>query len=353
SFDAVLVGLTPDPALSAATQTQAEFERPIKAYLGEAISVRRIAQGKALLRQWHLDLSAIENRFGVPAEILIAAFAMESDFGKATGDKDVLRSLATLAYLRPDRPNFQDEFIDALWLLDKGGLPRAALKGSWAGAMGGPQFLPSAYRKYAVRFAGEGAPDIWKDPQDTLASIANFLRQSGWQPGLPWGMEVRLPKDFRFASLHEGFAAFAAEGVKSSTEKPFPQGEATLFLPSGATGPAFLFSANYWILKAYNNSDSYALSLGLLADRIRGAPPLAGHWPEAEVFLSRPQKAEIQQLLARIGFYQGEIDGRFGQASRDAIQAFQIHFGQTPADGFATPELLGKLKEATSQAPPY
>lgn len=353
TFDSVVAGLEPDPTIAAETQTQTEFERPLKAYLGEAVSARRIARGKSGLQQWHKELSVIESRYGVPAEILIAAYGMESDFGKAMGEKDVLRSLATLAYLRPDRPNFQDEFIDAIWLFEKGGLARPTLKGSWAGAMGGPQFLPSAYRKYAVRFTGEGAPDIWNDPLDTLASIANFLRQSGWQPGLTWGMEVRLPQNFRFAALHESFAAFAAEGVKSRTDKPFPQGEATLFLPSGALGPAFLLSANYWILKAYNNSDSYALSLGLLADRIKGGPPLAGQWPEAEVFLSRAQKAEIQQLLARLGFYQGEIDGRFGQASRDAIHAFQIHFGEAPADGFATPELLNRLKEAVGQMPPH
>jgi hypothetical protein len=215
--------------------------------------------------------------------------------------------------------------------------------------MGGPQFLPSAFLKYAVSYTGRGSPDIWNNPLDSLASIANFLRQSGWQPGLAWGAEVILPENFGFASLHGGFAAFAAQDVKSANGDPFPQGDATLFLPSGATGPAFLLSANYWVLKAYNNSDSYALSLALLAQRIEGKPAPRGHWPKAEIFLSRTQKAEIQRLLEKLGHYHGEIDGRFGQASRDAIHDFQISIGAAPADGFATPNLLVQLAAEVSR----
>lgn len=225
--------------------------------------------------------------------------------------------------MRPDRPVFRDELISALVMLDKGGITRAAMRGSWAGAMGGAQFLPSVYLKYAVSYAPGSPPDIWNNPLDTLASIANFLRQSRWQPGLSWGMEVILPKNFAFASLHQSFASFAAQGVKGATGVSFPQGKATLFFPSGAAGPAFLLSANYWVLKEYNNSDSYALSLALLAERIDGKPGLRGHWPEGEVFLSRTQKAEVQRLLERLGFYHGIIDGRFGQASRDAIHDFK------------------------------
>jgi Transglycosylase SLT domain/Common central domain of tyrosinase/Putative peptidoglycan binding domain/Polyphenol oxidase middle domain len=217
-----------------------------------------------------------------------------------------------------------------------------------ADAMGGAQFLPSAYLKYAVSYAPGAPPDIWTKPLDSLASIANFLRQAGWRPGLPWGMEVILPKNFGFDTLHRSFAAFAAEGVKSAYGDAFPQGEATLFLPSGAAGPAFLLSANYWILKEYNNSDSYALSLGLLAGRIQGKGALHGHWPENEVFLGRTQKSEIQRLLEKLGFYHGVIDGRFGQASRDAIHEFQISINAAPADGFAAPDLLRRLTEEAS-----
>jgi membrane-bound lytic murein transglycosylase B len=343
TFDTVVAGVAPDPAIPAVSNSQAEFDKPLKSYLSEAVSVRRIARGRECLHAWRAELLTIEQHFGVPAAIILAAYGMETDFGTAKGEKDIIRSLATLAYLRQDRPVFRDELISALVMLDKSGIARTAMKGSWAGAMGGPQFLPSAFLKYAVRYAGEGSPDIWTNPLDSLASIANFLRQSGWQAGLPWGMEAILPEHFGFASLHQSFAAFAAEGVKSAGADAFPQGDATLFLPSGSAGPAFLLSSNYWILKAYNNSDSYALSLGLLADRINGQPGLRGHWPAGEVFLSRTQKAKIQRLLEKLGLYQGQIDGRFGQASRDAIHDFQLRIKAGPADGFATPELLARL----------
>ncbi|MGA7385226.1 MAG: lytic murein transglycosylase [Methylocella sp.] len=345
TFDTAFAGLTPDPAAPAASTSQAEFDKPLKSYLDEAVSPRRIARGRECLSRWRAELKQIERRFGVPREMLLAAFGIETDFGSAKGEKDVVRSLATLAYRRQDRPVFRDELIGALAMLDHGGVPRAAMKGSWAGAMGGPQFLPSAFLKYAVSYTGRGSPDIWNNALDSLASIANFLRQSGWQPGLSWGTEVILPKNFGFASLHGSFAAFAGEGVKSAGGDAFPQGDATLFLPSGAAGPAFLLSANYWVLKAYNNSDSYALSLGFLAQRIAGKPALRGHWPEAEIFLSRTQKAEFQRLLEGLGLYHGEIDGRFGQASRDAIHTFQISVEAHPADGYGSLDILRRLRE--------
>src|ERR1700730_16122880 len=349
TFDAAFAGLLPDPAAPAASNSQAEFDKPLKSYLDEAVSPRRIARGRECLHRWQGELQQIERHFGVPREILLAAFGIETDFGKAKGEKDVVRSLATLAYRRQDRPVFRDELIGALVMLDKGGVARAAMRGSWAGAMGGPQFLPSAYLKYAVSYTGRESPDIWNNALDSLASIANFLRQSGWQPGLSWGTEAILPKNFGFASLHGSFADFAAQGVKSADGDSFPTAaEATLFLPSGAPGPAFLLSANYWILKAYNNSDSYALSLALLAQRIEGKPRLRGRWPDHEIFLSRTEKAEIQRLLENLGFYHGPIDGRFGQASRDAIHAFQIGIKAGPADGFATPELLARLEAEVS-----
>jgi len=351
TFDAAFAGLEPDPASPAASNRQAEFDKPLKSYLSEAVSPRRIARGRECLNRWHDELQQIERRFGVPREILLAAFGIETDFGKAMGEKDVVRSLATLAYRRQDRPVFRDELIGALVMLDHGGVARAAMKGSWAGAMGGPQFLPSAFLKYAVNYAGAGSPDIWNNALDSLASITNFLRQSGWQPGLSWGTEVILPKNFGFASLHGSFAAFAAQGVNNANGDAFPPAaEATLFLPSGAAGPAFLLSANYWILKAYNNSDSYALSLGLLAQRIEGKPAPRGHWPEAEIFLSRTQKAEIQRLLESLDFYHGPIDGRFGQASRDAIHDFQLSRKIDPADGYGSMEVLKRLKEAVEGA---
>jgi membrane-bound lytic murein transglycosylase B len=353
TFDKALAGLEPDPASPRPSTRQAEFDKLLKTYLADAVTARRIAQGKAVQRQWGEVLAAIETRFGVPREILIAAYGIETDYGKAAGGKDLIRSLATLAFTRKDRDIFRDELIAALVMLDKGAIPREKLKGSWAGAMGGPQFLPSAYLRHAVSYDGSGFADIWDKPQDVLASIANFLRASGWKPGLPWGVEVRLPTAFDFPFLRSSFHAFAERGVTRADGAPPPaHGEATLFLPSGASGPGFLLSDNYWVLKAYNNSDSYALSLGHLADRIKGAPGVRARWPEPEPMLSRSEKAEMQGLLARHGFYKGTIDGRFGQASRDAIHAFQKSVAANPADGYGSAEVLRRLREATERAGP-
>lgn len=346
TFDKALAGLEPDPAAPKPSTHQAEFDRPLKAYLADAITVRRIAQGKEILRRWGEVLASVEGRYGVPREILVAAYGVETDYGRAAGDKDIIRSLATLAYARSDRAIFQDELVAALVILEKGAAPREKLRGSWAGAMGGPQFLPSAYLRYAVAYDGTGFADIWDKPQDIFASIANFLRASGWTPGLRWGLEVGLPEAFDFTFLRNDFRAFAARGLTGTDGSKLPDhGEATLFLPSGARGPAFLLSDNYWVLKAYNNSDSYALSLGILADRIRGASGIKARWPDPEPMLSRSDKAEIQGLLARKGFYKGTIDGRFGQASRDAIHAFQKSVALHPADGYGSPEVLRRLRE--------
>jgi lytic murein transglycosylase len=347
TFDKAFTGLDPDPAAPRPTTHQAEFDKPLKAYLADAVTARRIMQGKAELRQWGDVLASLEARFGVPREIVLAAYGIETDYGKAAGGKDIIRSLATLAFTRKDRDIFRDELIAALVMFNKGAAPREKLRGSWAGAMGGPQFLPSAYLRYAVAFDGSGFADIWDKPQDIFASIANFLRASGWKPGLPWGLEAALPEAYDFAFLRNSFRAFSERGVTSGGGAALPaHGEATLFLPSGARGPAFLLSDNYWVLKAYNNSDSYALSLGLLADRIKGASGVRSRWPEPEPMLSRSEKAEMQQLLAQAGFYKGKIDGRFGQASRDAIHAFQRSVATHPSDGYGSPAVLRLLRAA-------
>ena len=346
TFDAACAGLTPDPAAPSASAKQAEFDKPIKSYIAEAVSAGRVQRGRAALARWKGQLAEISQRDGLPPSIILAAWGMETDFGAAKGGKDIVRTLATLAWLRQDRTLFQDEFIAALVILNKRVVPREKLKGSWAGAMGDPQFIPSAYLKYAASYDGSGFADIWDRPQDSLASIANFLHQSGWRAGLPWGMEVKLPMGFAFASLHGSFAAFRAQGVVNADGAPLrAEGAATLFLPSGASGPAFLLSDNYWVLKAYNNSDSYALSLSLLADRIDGGAGLRGRWPAGEVFLSRADKSAVQRELQKRGFYSGVIDGRFGQASRDAIHSYQIAAKIRPADGYGSPEVLRRLTQ--------
>lgn len=347
TFASITAGLTPDPGLPNSGGRQPEFDKPLQAYAKEAVSAARVARGTALAAQEAQTLSAIEARFGVPGAICLAAWGMETDYGRARGGRDVVRTLATLAFTRPDRPVFRDEFVAALVIIERGDVPRERLVGSWAGAMGDPQFLPSAYLKYAVAASGSGAPDIWTNPADILASIANFLRTQGWSPGEPWVASVALPPGFAVPTLHATAAEWSAMGVRRDDGRALAgAGEAALFLPSGAEGPAFLLFPNYFVIKQYNNSDSYALSLGLLARRIAGAPPPATPWPARVVNLSRADKALVQTRLAALGLYDGPQDGKFGPKARDAIHAYQLKAGLAPADGFATPALVARLRAA-------
>jgi membrane-bound lytic murein transglycosylase B len=348
TFDQAFAGLTQDLSVPAEVAKQPEFERLLSAYFTEAVSATRIARGRGLARQYRNELAIIERHYGVPRAILLAAWGMESDFGRERGNKDVIRSLATLAFRHKDRDLFVDELLNALVILQKGAIPRDKMRGSWAGAMGDPQFLPSAYLHYAVSYGGNGFADIWTTPADTLASIGNFLRASGWNPALPWGLEVILPRNFAFTTLHADFRSFAAVGIRAADGTALPlEGKATLFLPAGAAGPAFLLSDNYWILKAYNNSDSYALSLGCLGDRIAGRAGLHRAWPKNQKLWSRSEKIQIQKLLTRLNLYEGTFDGKFGQASRDAIHAFQIEAHDAPADGIGGADLLAQLRART------
>ena len=343
-FEGTVAGLTLDTGLPRTSAGQPEFDKPLQTYFKEAVSSGRISRGRGLAAQEASALALCESRFGVPGEIGLAAWGMESDYGRSRGNRDIVRTLATLAYTRPDRPVFRDEFIAALVILERG-LPRDALVGSWAGAMGDPQFLPSAYLKYGVSVAGGGAPDIWTNPADILVSIAKFLREEGWAPGRPWIEDVVIPTGFDYPTLHASSADWARLGLRRADgREPAAEGEAALFLPSGHAGPAFLLYPNYFIIKQYNNSDSYALSLGSLAQRIAGAPALATPWPVTPVNLSRTQKAFIQDQLAAKGLYTGPRDGKFGPKARDAIHAYQKQAGLTPADGFATLALVASLK---------
>ncbi len=345
TFDGAIAGLTPDPTLATSGARQAEFERPIKAYIDDAVSHARVARGRAELARWSGDLARIARAEGVPAEIVLAVWGMETDFGRASaGEKDVLRSLATLAFVRPDGETFRDEFVAALVMLEKGFVSRARLKGSWAGAMGQPQFLPSAYMKYAVAFSGDGAPDIWGSIPDSLVSIAHFLRLQGWRRGALWGAETTTPASFDWRALEAPFSSFAAHGFRRADGGALPaSGDATLYLPAGANGPAFLLADNYWVIKQYNNSDSYAMSVALLGEAIAGRMSVRGAWPADLRLLAAPDRIRLQTLLRDRGFYDGKIDGRFGPSSREAIHRFQLSAGLQPADGFASARVLGAL----------
>ena len=261
TFDSLTAGLAPDRTLPRSGGGQPEFEKPLQAYYREAVSPGRVSQGRSRAATYAHALAADEGRFGVPGGICLAAWGMESDYGRVRGTRDILRTVATLAWTRTDRPVFRDEFVSALIILDRALVPRQQLVGSWAGAMGDPQFLPSAYLKYAVSASAETAPpDIWTSQPDILASIANFLRLEGWAPGEPWIEEVRVPDGFDYPTLHAAATEWSRLGLRRPDGRQTDgRGEAALFLPAGATGPAFLLYPNYFVIKQYNNSDSYAL----------------------------------------------------------------------------------------------
>ena len=303
----------------------------------------RVARGRALAGELTHMLRQIEQRDGVPGEILVAILAVESNFGTATGGADVLRVLATLAWKGHMTQKLSDEYVAGLVLLQQG-IPRHRLRGSWAGAMGMPQFMPSAYLKFATSFAGDAAPDIWTSQPDALASIASFLHKSGWNPALPWGVETRLPQGFDFAAFDMDFSQFRALGFTAANGEALPaQGAASLYMPAGATGPAFLITDNFEVIRQYNTSDAYALAVAILADRIAGASTPLTPWPKVTP-LTTAQCKDLQQALTRLGFYHGIIDGKLGRVARNAVHAYQLSVGMQPADGLATKAVLDRLR---------
>ncbi|MCX7323888.1 MAG: lytic murein transglycosylase [Hyphomicrobiales bacterium] len=343
TFDAAMQGLTPDPAIIALTKKQSEFVAPIWTYLNNAVGGARIARGQAALNQQGTALASIEQSYGVPKEIVVAIWGMETGYGSFKGDKDVIRSLATLAAARYRGDFFRDELLTALEILQKGLAERAEMRGSWAGAMGHTQFMPSSYMKHAVAYSGSHA-DIWDTPADALASTANYLRSFGWSPGLPWGVEVSLPEGYSYALLRGPFSAFTAAGVTRASGGRLPSsGEARLFFPAGHKGPVFLLTSNFDVIKTYNSSDAYALGVGHLADRLAGRPVIQGDWPVSAPRLTKPQVQDLQRRLRSLGLYAGDGDGRIGSGTREAVRQYQSRNGLVP-DGWPTPQLLARLK---------
>jgi membrane-bound lytic murein transglycosylase B len=264
--------------------------------------------------------------------------------------KSVIRSLATLAYADPRRARFgRTQLIAALKILQRGDISLAGLTGSWAGAMGHTQFIPTTFEAYAVDFDGDGRRDIWNSIADALASTAHYLHKSGWVPGKTWGYEVALPQNFDYRLADDETERTLAEweslGVRRARGERFPRPEddAILIAPAGARGPAFLLVRNHFVIKRYNNATSYALAVGHLADRLRGGGAFVQSWPAEERPLTDAERAELQQLLARFGLYNGAIDGKIGPQSKEAIRAFQAGRG-IPADGFVGVQLLQTLR---------
>lgn len=345
TFDAAFAGVqAPDPDVVARTRRQSEFSRPVWDYLVGAASGARITRGQAQGKRLAATLAAIEAKTGVPRSVVLAFWGVESDFGASAGSLPTIRALASLAYARHRGTLFRDELLAALQILENGDIEPERMVGSWAGAMGQVQFLPSVYLREAVDFDGDGRRDIWRSEADALASIAHYLQSLGWKPGLSWGYEVSLPKDFDLTRYRGPLADFAARGVRRTDGKPLPTGgEASLFLPGGLGSPVFLITDNFEVIRGYNTSDSYALAVGHLADRLAGGPALAAPWPNGAARLDGPGLKRLQAGLAAKGLYAGEQDGRAGPKLREAVRQYQIREG-LPADGYARPTLLERLE---------
>jgi len=346
TFEEAFRDVTPDPKIIALTRKQSEFVRPIWDYIDGAISAQRLERGRQMASAWSKTLDAVERTYRVPRSVVLGVWGMETNFGSFTGSIYVVRALATLAYTGYRVDFFKEELLTALQILEAEHIDRAKMLGSWAGAMGQTQFMPSSFMKYAVDGNRDGVRDIWSSVPDALASTANYLRQHGWDPALPWGFEVRIPKGFDFRNLRQGFASWHALGLRRMDGKAMPRsGEATLFLPGGANGPAFLVTDNYNVIKAYNSSDAYAMGVAHLGDRLMGGSPIRGSWPKDQPTLDKDQRQELQKRLAGLGLYEGETDGKFGSKTREAVRNFQLRRGLIP-DGYADWAVLRELRAA-------
>ncbi len=350
---AALGGLRLNRRTLALESRQPEFVTPVGAYVAALTGKRALDAGREKRRQHAALLRRIEAAYGVPARYLLAIWRLESNYGANFGTFPVVEALATLAYAGTPkrRPFWRRQLFGALQIVDRGHAPLGRLVGSWAGAMGHTQFIPTTYLDHAVDFDGDGRRDLWGSLPDVFASTANYLRKSGWQPGLPFGWEARLPAGFDFSQAHIGESKTVAEwqalGVRRADGKPLPEipRPVSLIVPSGWDGPVFLVTQNYRAILRYNNAAAYALTVGLLAERLEGQGNLVARWPAGVRPLSRAEKAELQRKLMTLGFDPGPVDGKVGPDTRKAIRAFQKRAGK-PADGYANHNLLEAVRKA-------
>lgn len=351
TFDTWVSGLTPDLRIMDLMDAQPEFTRAFWDYLDLLVSDARIQRGREVLAQYRPEFDAMEKAYGVDRNVVTAIWGIESNFGTGGGERPVVRSTATLACIGRRQEFFRSEFLATLEILQHGDVNPDRLKGSWAGAFGPTQFMPTSFKRYAVDFDGDGRRDVVDSPADLIASTANNLKLDGWVPGQSWGYEVALPAGFDFMLADTGKAAavkdWVARGVRRADGKPFPRpaDKATLLVPAGANGPAFLMLNNFRVIMKYNPAEAYALAIGHLADRMRGEGEFLTPWPRQERVLSSAERYELQEHLMQRGFdIGGEPNGRINAKSRNAIKNFQASLGVVP-DGFATAELLERLRQ--------
>jgi len=354
TFNSATAGIAPLPAILAMNANQPEFTRPVWSYLDTAVSARRIRDAQFLLTRYGEVLDKIAAQSGVPKEILVAVWGLESDYGADSGSFNLFAALATLAYDGPRANYAKPEFLAALKIYQERRYPLNEMVGSWAGAFGQTQFTPTTFFKYAADGDGDGVIDLWRSPPDALASAARLLGEQGWVKDQPWGYEVMLPGDFAYEDAEldnlKPVADWTARGVKTAIGDPLPPSDANaaIYLPAGARGPAFLIFPNFSVILKYNNAASYALAISLLADRMAGKEPVRHAWPRDERALSRSERISFQTELQKLGFDPGTQDGVLGRRTRAALRQYQKSKSLL-ADGFPTASLLQMLDADAAQ----
>lgn len=348
TFDAAMAGVTPDPSVLEAMERQPEFVTPIWDYLAVLVDEQRIADGRAKLAEWATVLAEAERKFGVDRHVIVAVWGVESDYGKILGGRPLVRSLATASCFGGRQRFFRGELVATLRILQDGDMPASALSGSWAGAFGHTQFMPSTFQRLAVDFDGDGRRDIVASVPDALGSAANFLVKAGWVSGEPWGYEVRLPDGYKGPSgrrTKRALSEWSRLGIRQPDGQPLAgSGQAALLIPAESGGPAFIVFRNFDAIYTYNNAVSYALAISHLSDRLRGGGPFRAAWPTDDPGLSRAERRQVQELLIKRGHDIGAADGAIGPRTRAAIEAFQAKAG-LPVDGRPGQRVLKALAQ--------
>lgn len=349
TFDAAFRGINYNNSVIEKDRNQSEFTKTIWEYLDSAASDSRVRNGRAALRKHGGTLDRIEAAYGVEKEVVTAIWGLESAYGTYRGNIDVIEALATLAFDGRRGAFFEKQLVAALKILQSGDVTPRNMTGSWAGAMGHTQFIPTSYLSFAVDGTGDGKRDIWSDnPTDALASTAAYLKKSGWVHGMPWGVEVRLPRGFNYALANRKIrkmpSQWAQMGVVGMDGRPVRDyGAASVLLPAGAQGAAFLIFKNFAVIERYNAADAYVIGVGHLADRLRGGSKIQAKWPRGDRALLFAERKELQQRLSAAGFSTQGVDGKIGPNTINAIRAYQRARGLVP-DGYPSLALLKSVR---------